>query len=116
MQSPYQSLVRAVAYQQLHSKADDAIFKKFLALHDNIFPTPEQLLASTFDDLCACGFSGRKIETILGIADGVLTGLVPTREAAETLDNEALIARLITLKDIGRWDRRNDADFYPSVY
>jgi DNA-3-methyladenine glycosylase II len=105
--SPYQALVQAVAYQQLHAKAADAIFTRFKNLFgqdgDGKFPEPQQLLAANFDDLRACGFSGRKIETIQGIALGATNGLVPSRQAAETMSNEALIERLIALKGIGRW-------------
>lgn len=100
--NPYEALVRAVAYQQLHTKAGDAILGKFIA-HFGQFPAPSQLINAKFDDLRACGFSGRKIETLKGIADGAVSGLVPSRDMADTLSNEALIARLITLKGIGQW-------------
>jgi DNA-3-methyladenine glycosylase II len=100
--NPYEALIRAVAYQQLHQKAGDAILAKFIA-HFGQFPTPEQLMAAQFDDLRACGFSGRKIETLQGIANGAISGLVPPRDIADTLSNEELIARLITLKGIGQW-------------
>ena len=100
---PYQALVRAVAYQQLHGKAGDAIIKRFLNIYGDIFPTPNQLLTTEFDALRACGFSGRKIETIKGIADGALSGLVPSRLDADAMPDEELINRLIELKGIGRW-------------
>ena len=100
--SPYQALVQAVAYQQLHSKAGDAIFARFKNYFSG-FPTPQQLVAANYDDLRACGFSGRKIETIKNIADATITGLIPNRADAEKLSDEDLIARLITLKGIGRW-------------
>ena len=99
---PYEALVRAVAYQQLHTRAGDAILGKFIQ-HFGQFPTPEKLIATQFDDLRACGFSGRKIETLKAIADGAMNGLVPSRDIADTLTNEVLIARLITLKGIGQW-------------
>lgn len=100
--SPYQALVQAVAYQQLHGKAGDAIFAKFKTYFSG-FPAPAQLLAAQFDDLRACGFSGRKIETIQGIAQAAINGLVPTRDAADAMTNDALIERLIMLKGIGQW-------------
>ncbi len=100
--NPYQALVQAVAYQQLHAKAGDAIFAKFKH-HFGCFPKPEQLITAQFDDLRACGFSSRKIETIQGIASGRVSGLVPTREAAENMSNAELIERLVTLKGIGQW-------------
>ena len=102
-QAPYEALIRAVAYQQLHAKAGDAIISRLLGLYNQAFPTPQQLLATEFDVLRACGFSARKIETLIGIANGALSGLVPTRKDADTMDNETLITRLISLKGIGRW-------------
>ncbi len=98
----YESLVQAVCYQQLHGKAGDAIFARFKNLF-NGFPQPKQLISAQFDDLRACGFSGRKIETIQGIATGAINGTVPSREEAEAMTDEALIERLVTLKGIGQW-------------
>ncbi|HSI38889.1 MAG TPA: DNA-3-methyladenine glycosylase [Methylotenera sp.] len=100
---PYEALVRAVAYQQLHGKAGDAIIRRFLEIYRNAFPSPEQLLATEFDTLRACGFSARKIETIQGIATGALNGLVPIRLDADVMSDEELIERLVALKGIGRW-------------
>lgn len=99
---PYEALVRAVAYQQLHPKAGDAIVARLLT-HFAGFPTPQLLVSAQFDDLRACGFSGRKIETLKAIAEGALSGLVPSRVEADALTDEALIARLVTLKGIGQW-------------
>jgi len=99
---PYEALVRAVAYQQLSTKAGDAILKKFIN-HFGVFPTPQQLINTEFDALRTIGFSGRKIDTLKGIADGALSGLVPSREIADAMSDEALIERLVTLKGIGQW-------------
>lgn len=103
---PYAELMRAVAYQQLHSKAADAIFEKFLSLYGAAakpFPSAQQVLATEFEDLRACGFSARKIATLKAIAAGVLNGQVPTRMEANSMSDEELIRRLISLKGIGRW-------------
>jgi len=107
---PYEALVRAVAYQQLSTKAGDAILKKFL-LHFSALPgtlpgafaAPEQLIKAEFEHLRAVGFSGRKIETLKGIAQGAIDGLVPSRAVADSMSNEALISQLVTLKGIGQW-------------
>ncbi len=72
---PYEGLIRAIAYQQLHAKAGDAILTKFTALFGvSKFPSPNQILEADFDSLRVCGFSGRKIETIREIASGSLSG------------------------------------------
>ncbi|WP_242618325.1 DNA-3-methyladenine glycosylase family protein [Edaphobacter modestus] len=101
---PYEALIRAVAYQQLHAKAGDAILGKLLALFgSNRFPGAAQLLAADVSELRACGFSARKVETLRAIAEGSLTGLVPLRDDAEHMTDDELIARLTSLKGIGRW-------------
>ena len=100
---PYAALLRAVAYQQLHGKAGDAIFKRFLTLFDNSFPTPSQLLANNIDELRACGFSARKIETLQGIALASLSEFVPSRLEADLMADDELINRLTKLKGIGQW-------------
>ncbi|HEY9193612.1 MAG TPA: DNA-3-methyladenine glycosylase [Methyloversatilis sp.] len=103
LREPWQALVRAVAYQQLHGRAAEAIFGRFLALYDDGFPTSAQLLATEPDAMRACGFSARKVDTIRGIAEGAASGLVPERAQACAMDDEALVARLVTLRGIGRW-------------
>ncbi|CAG8868070.1 hypothetical protein PS627_02832 [Pseudomonas fluorescens] len=101
---PYEALVRAIAYQQLHPRAGDAILGRMLALFPEVdFPTPAQLLASTPQVLRSCGFSANKLATIHGIAQARLDGLVPGRDEALLLSDAALIERLVSLRGVGRW-------------
>lgn len=101
---PYEALIKAVAYQQLHARAADAIIARFLGMYpQHGFPDPNQILATAFDDLRGCGFSARKIDTIRGIAKGTLSGLVPPRDIADEMPDDELITRLIKLQGIGRW-------------
>lgn len=101
---PYEALVRAIAYQQLHGRAAEAILGRFLALYPGMtFPFPDQLLATEETLIRACGFSAAKLASIRGIAQGVLDGVVPTMADAVALSDEELIARLVTLRGVGRW-------------
>ncbi len=101
---PFQALVHAVAHQQLHGRAAEAIFRRFLALYPGVaFPAPEKILATDGDALRSCGFSLAKIATIRGIATGAMEGIVPTRLDAETMDDEQLIDQITALRGIGRW-------------
>lgn len=101
---PYETLVRAVAYQQLHARAAEAILGRLLALYPpGAFPAPAALLATDSARLRACGLSARKVETLQGIARAALDGRVPSRAAAAALDDAALIASLTELRGIGRW-------------
>jgi DNA-3-methyladenine glycosylase II len=99
---PYEALIRAVAHQQLHGKAADAILGRLLALY-SAFPSPAEILATDECALRACGFSAAKITTIRGIAERTLAGVVPERSIALTMTDEELIQRLVTLRGVGRW-------------
>lgn len=101
---PYEALVRAVAYQQLHARAANAILGRLLdQFPARKFPAPAQLLATTVDTLRACGFSERKAQTLHGIARGASDGRIPPRRDADAMPDEELITRLVTLPGIGRW-------------
>ena len=101
---PYEALVRALAYQPLPARAADAILGRLLALFPgDAFPTPQQLLTVSPETLRACGFSASKMATVQGIAQARLEGLVPTREEALAMADEALIERLVALRGVGRW-------------
>lgn len=101
---PYEALIRAVAHQQLHGKAAENILGRFIACYPNTsFPSTKQILATSIDQLRACGFSNSKAITIIEIAEKTIEGVVPTRTLADTLTNDELIERLTTLRGIGRW-------------
>ncbi len=101
---PFEALVRAVAYQQLHARAAEAILGRLLVLYPNQrFPAPEQLLATDPQVLRDCGLSARKLATILGIAQARLDGQVPTLQQARTMADAALVERLVSLHGVGRW-------------
>jgi DNA-3-methyladenine glycosylase II len=102
-QSPYESLIRAVASQQLHSKAADAILARMLVMFDNQFPSPHQLTASDGEALRNCGFSRSKVATLQGIAAAALSGQVPDLSEAMEMTDWQLIQRLTALKGIGQW-------------
>lgn len=101
---PYEALIRAIAYQQLTARAGDAIIARLKgSLGEGDFPNPQTIVAAEFNALRACGFSARKIATIKAVAEGVLSGLIPARQVAVTMDDETLIERMIAIKGIGRW-------------
>ncbi len=103
-QEPYEALIRAVAHQQLHGKAAENILNRLVAYYPNsTFPSPDQISETTIEQLRSFGFSNSKAVAVLGIAEKTLAGTVPTRETAETLSNEELIKRLVTLRGIGQW-------------
>lgn len=101
---PYEALVRAIAYQQLTAKAGDAMIARLKALFpDRVFPTPQDLMAVDFEVLRTSGFSASKTATIQAIAAATIAGDIPPRAIAVTMDDEALIERMVSIKGVGRW-------------
>jgi DNA-3-methyladenine glycosylase II len=101
---PFEALIRAIAHQQLHSRAAEAILGRFLALYPEAgFPKPEEILLTEVMALKGCGWSESKIAAIHDLCRRAIDGTVPTRRAAARLDDAALIERLTTVRGIGRW-------------
>jgi DNA-3-methyladenine glycosylase II len=102
--TPYQSLVRAVAYQQLHARAAETILGRFHALFPGTaFPSPEQVLAVDAGALRAVGFSRAKTLAIRDIAAKTLEGVVAGRRVLARLNDDDLIERLVQVRGVGRW-------------
>jgi DNA-3-methyladenine glycosylase II len=102
--SPYESLTRAIAHQQLHGRAAETILGRFVALYPGKrFPEPHEVLATHFARLRSVGFSRNKVTAIRDIAAKAREGIVPTRAQARRLDDEELILRLVEIYGVGRW-------------
>ena len=100
----YEALVRAIAHQQLHGKAAESILRRLCAAFPRSpFPEPAELAGASTELMRAAGFSSAKTVAIQGIATAALQGAIPSREQAETLSDEELIARLLPLRGVGRW-------------
>jgi len=101
---PYEALVRAIAHQQVHGRAAEAILGRFIALYPgHAFPPAAQVLDTPVEALRACGLSGSKVAAIRDIAEKSVGGLVPTRKVAARLADEVLIERLVQIRGVGRW-------------
>jgi DNA-3-methyladenine glycosylase II len=102
--SPFESLARAIAFQQLHEKAAESILKRFIALFPGRrFPRPEELLARDERSIRASGFSRPKILALRDLASKTLDGTVPANRVINRLDDEAIVERLVAVRGIGRW-------------
>jgi DNA-3-methyladenine glycosylase II len=102
--SPFQSLVQAVAHQQLHGTAANNILTRFKKLFPGRrFPRPEDLGGVTDAQIRACGFSFAKIAAIRDIAAKALDGTIPPSRHIAKLPDEEIILRLTEARGVGRW-------------
>ena len=102
--SPFQSLVQAVAHQQLNGTAANTILTRFKKLFPRRrFPKPEDLAGVTDEQIRACGFSFAKIAAIRDIAAKTMDGTIPSSRQIEQLSDEEIIERLTAARGVGRW-------------
>jgi len=103
-QSPYESLLRAIAYQSIAGKAAAVIFGRIKALGSNgRVPTPEELLKVPEQKLREAGFSAAKVAAARDLAQKTIDGIVPTSANAEKMSDAELVERLISVRGIGAW-------------
>jgi len=102
--SPFQTLVQAVAHQQLTGKAANTILGRLIALHPGReFPTPEDLLAAPEEKLRGVGFSRAKVASLKDIAAKTLDGVVPDPKALTKMPDAEIIEKLTTIRGVGQW-------------
>lgn len=101
---PYQSLVRAVVFQQLSGKAATTILNRVVALFPRSdFPSPAALLRASDDKLRSAGLSRQKTAALKDIARLRVKGVIPGATDIEHLEDEEIIERLTAARGVGRW-------------
>jgi O-6-methylguanine DNA methyltransferase len=104
MHDPFESLMRAIVYQQLSGKAAATILGRVVALRaDGAFPTPAQLLATPEAALRGAGLSASKTKALRDLAQKALDGVVPTLAQLHRLRDEEIIERLTSVWGVGQW-------------
>lgn len=102
--SPFQSLVQAIAHQQLNGTAANTILTRFRKLFPGRrFPRAADLAGVTDAQIRACGFSFAKIRAIRDLAEKTLSGVVPAGRQIAKLTDEEIILRLTAVRGVGRW-------------
>ena len=99
----YHALLSAIAHQQLHANAAQAILGRLKTACGGGFPEPASLLALPDEALRGCGFSAAKMAAIRDVAAKAADGTIPSRTRALRLSDEVLIERLTTIRGVGRW-------------
>ena len=101
---PYESLVSAIAHQQLHAAAARSILARFVSAFGNgAFPAPDIVLARSDEQLRTVGLSFSKIAALKDLARKTLEGIVPDRDTLVKLEDAQIVERLTEVRGIGRW-------------
>ena len=96
----FTTLARSIVGQQISVKAAQSVWDRFAQLPRKM--TPGNVLKLKVDDMRAAGLSVRKIEYLVDLALHFDSGTI--RPAAwPGMDDEAIIAELVSIRGIGRW-------------
>ena len=98
----FQTLVRAIVYQQLSGKAARTIFDRLVAAARADPLTPEAILRLRPARMRALGLSKQKMEYVRTLARMTRDGLVRF-EQCQSLDDDAVIDHLTQVKGVGVW-------------
>src|SRR5437762_11597657 len=98
----FESLVRAIVFQQLAGRAAAAIYGRVVALFPGGRVSPENVMAVSEERLRGAGLSAAKVASVRDFATKALDGTVPLRSLGRLPDDE-IVARLVTVRGIGRW-------------
>jgi DNA-3-methyladenine glycosylase II len=94
------TLARSIVGQQISVKAAQTVWDRFAALPQSMVPA--QVLRLKVDDMRAAGLSARKVEYLVDLALHFENGSLHVA-SWESMDDEAIIQELVSIRGIGRW-------------
>src|SRR6185437_3505573 len=100
--SPFESLLEAILYQQLHGKAAASIHRRVREIYLGD-PKPQALLDTPVERLRAAGGSTNKIKALRDLAGHTLDGTVPSHPAILKMSDADIVERLTEVRGIGSW-------------
>jgi len=99
----FESLARAIVYQQLSGKAAGTIYGRFLQLCPNgRFPAPDFLASISHSKLRSVGLSNAKASYLVDLAGHFEDGRIKTRRF-NRMSNDELRELLTQVKGVGPW-------------
>ncbi|MGH7652141.1 MAG: DNA-3-methyladenine glycosylase family protein [Gemmatimonadaceae bacterium] len=98
----FDAVARSIVFQQLSGKAAGTIHGRFHGLYGGRPPRPEELAATSDEQLRSVGLSRQKSAYLKDLGARVTSGEIPIETLHELTDDE-VIAALTQVKGIGRW-------------
>lgn len=111
-QTPWDNLVTAIIHQQLAVKAGRTIAGRVRALTPGKrYPTPEEMLVFSDEELRAVGLSGQKTSYVRDLAKRVSEGSLKLA-GLRRLDDQQVIEKLTEVRGIGVWSAQMHLMFH----
>jgi DNA-3-methyladenine glycosylase II len=96
----FTTLARSIVGQQISVKAAQTVWDRFVQLPKKM--TAANVLKLKVDDMRSAGLSARKVEYLVDLSLNFDTGSVKAN-AWQAMEDEAIIAELVSIRGIGRW-------------
>ena len=101
---PFDALAESIAYQQLNGKAAATIWSRVRGLYPKTkWLDPKKVLATPDDMLRGAGLSRAKAAALKDLAAKTIDGTVPSGRSLLRMSDDEIVARLTTVRGIGRW-------------
>ena len=95
-------LCASIMSQQLSTKVARVIYNRFIELYNGSEPTPEQIVATPFQNLRTIGLSNAKTQYVLNVARFAIDHQL-TDTKLKKMGDEEIIELLTQIKGVGRW-------------
>jgi len=100
---PFESIIDAIISQQLSMFAAQSIFNRFVEYYKpKKFPSPDEILNTSNEDLRKIGISNAKIRCLKDLCEKIKSGQIHLNKIHKLSDNE-IVKELTQVKGIGRW-------------
>jgi DNA-3-methyladenine glycosylase II len=100
---PFESIIDAIISQQLSMFAAQSIFNRFVEYYKpKIFPSPDDILNTSNEDLRKIGISNAKIRCLKDLCEKIKLGQIHLNKIHKLSDDE-ILKELTKVKGIGRW-------------
>jgi len=99
---PFESIIDAIISQQLSMFAAQSIFNRFVEYYKpKKFPSPDEILNTSNEDLRKIGISNAKIRCLKDLCEKIKSGQIHLNKIHKLSDNE-IVKELTQVKGIGR--------------
>jgi DNA-3-methyladenine glycosylase II len=99
--TPFESLGRAIVFQQLSVKAASTIHRRLLERCGGVFE-PRSLADLSDGEIRSAGISSQKLGYLRDLAARALAGSLPL-DGLDEMEDERIVEHLTAVKGIGRW-------------
>lgn len=95
-------LMASIMSQQLSTTVAKIIYKRFIEIYEGKEPTPQQVLATSFEVLRSIGLSNAKVRYVQNVAGFCIEHNITDKKLLKMKDDE-IVELLTQIKGVGKW-------------